>query len=130
MAWAQRGGRSYYYRSVREGGRVKTEYVGGGEVATLLAELDAIKRAERAEEAEERRAEEERNAEEERLLTEFCDLAEDVARVALMVSGYRRHKRGEWRKKRGSHRQVSEDDPGLAEFSGGNPRTPGPGREG
>jgi hypothetical protein len=130
MAWAQRGGRSYYYRSVREGGRVKTEYVGAGEGATLLAELDALTRAERAEEAEERRAEKERYAEEERLLTEFCDLAEDVARAAMMVSGYRRHKRGEWRKKRGHPRKASEDGSDFALFSGGDPRTPESGREG
>src|SRR3954470_22471141 len=105
MAWAQRGGRSYYYRSVREGDRVKTEYVGAGEGATLLAELDALTRAERMEAAEEQRAERVRYAEQERLLKEFCNLAEDVARVAMMVSGYRRHKRGEWRKKRGSSRR-------------------------
>ncbi len=44
MAWESRGNGSYYYRKQRIGGRVVSEYVGQGEVAGLVAQLDAIER--------------------------------------------------------------------------------------
>jgi hypothetical protein len=31
---------------------------------------------------------------------ELCDAAEVIARAVLVASGYRRHNRGEWRKRR------------------------------
>jgi hypothetical protein len=42
MAWEARGGRSYYYyyRSIRDGERVRKEYVGTGEPAEAIAHAD------------------------------------------------------------------------------------------
>ena len=40
MAWERRGSKSYYYRSVREHGRVRKVYVGSGPVARQAAAAD------------------------------------------------------------------------------------------
>lgn len=99
MAWEQRarGGR-YYVRSVRSGGRVGKEYLGGGPVAELAAAWDVERR-------EWREAQRQREAQEAALadavghpVTAFCAAVEVVAREALTVAGYHRPKRGPWRK--------------------------------
>ena len=100
MAWERQG--RYYYRTRKVGGRVVREYVGTGRVAELVAEMDAIEREEREAERAARRAE---RAELEALdapLNQLNDLADLLARAALVAAGFRQHKRGEWRKKRGS----------------------------
>jgi hypothetical protein len=101
MAWKTVNGRPYYYRSKREGGRVVTEYVGTGEVARLLSQLDTIDRDEREAERQAERAERERYDAEDRAVAAWCEDVEAVARAALGAAGYHRHKRGEWRKRRG-----------------------------
>src|SRR3954452_16432005 len=98
MPWKVRNGCRYYYRSIREGGRVRTEYVGAGpraEAAELIDRLEALGR--------EREAEAWR-ADREALDAEDLDQAgrfgavELVVRAALEAAGFRRHKRGEWRR--------------------------------
>lgn len=101
MAWEsrERGG-FYYTRSRKVSGRVEREYVGGGYLGQLAASLDAEERTRR--EAEKAAWKEER-AEMEDLdleVSKLCEGIEDVASAALLVAGYRKHKRGEWRKKR------------------------------
>ncbi len=44
MGWEQRGIQKYYYRKVRESSRVKSIYVGRGELAELTARLEAMQR--------------------------------------------------------------------------------------
>src|ERR1041385_8158915 len=39
MGWEQRGANSYYYKKERDGSRVKSVYVGRGEVAQLISKL-------------------------------------------------------------------------------------------
>ena len=101
MAWEtrERGGR-YYTRSVREGGRVRREYIGTGATAALIAAHDERAREARmlirAAERTERDGVERAAAE----FTEFDTLIESVARLALIAAGYQRHHRGEWRKRR------------------------------
>ena len=98
MDW-DRGG--YYTRSRKVGGCVVREYVGGGVVGALAAQLDDEKRERRRAEADDDkrvRAElAERDAPVAALSAE-CDL---LVSAALLAAGYRRHHRGEWRKKRG-----------------------------
>jgi hypothetical protein len=96
MGWE----RGYYYRVRKVQGRVVREYVGTGRVADLVAQLDALERQER--EAD-RAASWAMRAELDALdapLNELHDLAELVARAALVAAGYRQHKRGEWRRRR------------------------------
>lgn len=98
MGW-ERG--RYYTRSRKVGGRVVREYVGGGMGGVLAAQLDEAERdrlQSEAEDAKRLKAElTDRDGPVEALSAE-CDL---LARAVLLVNGYRRHHRGEWRKKRG-----------------------------
>ena len=70
MAWEERRGSRYYYRSVRVGERVRKEYVGAGEAAELAAPG-----------------------------AELCEMVGVLARAELVVAGYHRHK-GQWRFRR------------------------------
>jgi hypothetical protein len=101
MGWEKRErGGPYYTRTKKVGGRVIREYVGGGILGHIAALQDAQER---------RRQEEEAalwNEERERLealvapVEDLCEAAEILYRAALLSAGYRRHQRGEWRRKR------------------------------
>ena len=47
MAWEQRGEKRYYYRSVRNGKKVKKVYYGSGAEAEAVAEMMEVSRLER-----------------------------------------------------------------------------------
>ena len=99
MSWEQ--GR-YYTRSKRSGGRIVREYIGSGDVAELLAKIDARDAEEREAELARRR---ERRAADEALegeIDEFCLLVEAAAHAELMEAGFHFH-RGRWRKRRKDH---------------------------
>ena len=96
MAWEK--GR-YYTRSRKVNGRVVREYIGGGEAGELAAKLDAIKLEERNRERELWRAEKEEIEAVDNQLTEFCEMADMIARAAMVAAGFHFH-RGEWRRRR------------------------------
>lgn len=102
MAWEERAGRLYYYRSIRRGpgGRVVKEYIGSGPGAELLAAAEGAAREDERRRREAEGAERERLVELDREIGETCGLIEGLARAALVDAGYRQHKRGEWRLKR------------------------------
>jgi len=103
MAWEQRErGGLYYTRSRKVHGRVVREYIGTGPLAELAAEADARERRRREEEAEAWREERERMEALEAPIEELCEAAELLSEAALYAAGYHRHKRGEWRKRRGA----------------------------
>lgn len=102
MAWETRarGGR-YYTRSSRVNGRVTRQYLGGGQLAGLIArwdELDRQKRDEARREAQEAR--QAWNAQE-AAVRALCASVEGVLRHCMELAGYHRHRRGAWRKRRG-----------------------------
>jgi hypothetical protein len=66
MGWKTINGRSYFYKSERDGGRVKTTYFGGGESGLLISLLDAEDREIREAERKQRKAEREKSALEEK----------------------------------------------------------------
>jgi hypothetical protein len=90
----------YYTRSKKVNGRVVREYVGFGRVAELAAELDAIERQQRQAERDALLAKRAELDALETPLNELSDLADLLAHAALLAAGFRRHKRGEWRKRR------------------------------
>ena len=95
----ERGG-PYYTRSRKEGGRVVREYVGGGVLGEIAALRDEYERRTREEEAALEKEERQRLEELVAPVEELCEAAEVLARAALVAAGYRRHNRGEWRKRR------------------------------
>jgi hypothetical protein len=102
VALETRDGRSYYYRSVRDGetGAPRKVYLGAGELARIAHERDLMDRA-----LEEGRRQEQRR-ELERLeclvapVLEVAEAAEVLVRAHLIAGGHHRHK-GEWRLRRG-----------------------------
>lgn len=96
MGWKTVNGHRYYYRSKRDGDRVRTEYVGTGDFAVLCTFLDAEDRAARADE----RAEIAEANDQDREVQEWFDRVERVAEAALFSAGFHRHNRGNWRRRR------------------------------
>lgn len=91
----------YYTRSKKVNGRVIREYIGTGQTAAVIAQIDAQKR-------NERRIRQAILKEEQTLLDgldaelkAFIDLTDLAVQVVLTDAGFHQHHRGEWRKKRG-----------------------------
>jgi hypothetical protein len=97
MAFDRRG---YFYRSKRVGGGVRREYLGRGLAAELAAGIAQLERARREHDRQALRAERAEVEALDRPLRELDRLADLVARAALTAAGYRRHNRGEWRRRR------------------------------
>ena len=99
MGWERRGNCEYYYRKVRRGGCVVSEYVGRGDCAFLTALLDEERREERQEHCKV----EQRVREDARRIDSVLALIDDTLRTlttaALKEAGYHKHK-GQWRKRR------------------------------
>jgi len=97
-------GRPYYTRTRRENGRVIREYIGVGEVGQRAAEEDETRRRQAEADREADRA----LAEEIRSLSELADL---LARAALLAAGYHRPNRGPWKKRRVGKKILAEPTP-------------------
>jgi hypothetical protein len=99
MGWEQRGNNQYYYKKEREGSRVKSVYVGRGDVAHMIAQIQSssslIERYARfmksPQAVEQERAEME--------LDQLTDRIRVITEAALLTSGFHTHKR-QWRKLR------------------------------
>ena len=96
MAWEN--GR-YYTRSRKVNDRVIREYVGSGKVGELAAQLDAMEREQREYEREAWRLEREAIEAFDEAVAKVCQMADIVARAAMVAAGFHRH-RGEWRRRR------------------------------
>ncbi len=96
MGWEQG---KYYTRSRKVNGRVVREYVGGGEVGALVAQFDAIERERRTYERECWRIEKEQIETLDEPVAKVCEMADLVAKAALVAAGFHQH-RGEWRRRR------------------------------
>jgi hypothetical protein len=99
MGWKTINGRRYYYKSERDGGRVKTTYFGARESGLLISLLELEDRAEREAELEARRAEREESDAEDRAVSSWFDDVQAVADAAIVAAGFHKHK-GQWRRKR------------------------------
>jgi hypothetical protein len=94
-----RDGQLYYYRSVRDGEKVRKVYVGAGEVARICSETDILQRSSRRAQRERERAELERLEGLVAPLEEVSEAAK-VLLVAHLVDGGYRTRKGEWRRAR------------------------------
>ena len=79
MGWKTINGRRYYYKSERAGGRVRSTYFGAGESGSLMAEMVALERLERAADREELREQQEEFMAEETVVSEWFDGVQAVA---------------------------------------------------
>ena len=100
MAWKQINGFFYYYISVRQGSRVRSDYFGSGECATLIAQIEGLERIKRKLRRQAVLAERERDDAEDREFDTWFAQVEAIANAAMLVAGYHKHHRGEWRKRR------------------------------
>src|SRR5829696_1002806 len=109
MAWEKRErGGVYYTRSRKVNGQVVREYIGGGVLGELAAQMDAKKRQRREEETAAWREERECLEELAGLVDELCEDVETVARATLLAAGFRQHNRGEWRRRRDQGTSIKE----------------------
>jgi hypothetical protein len=95
----RRDGRLYYYRSVRDGERVRKLYVGSGEFARICSETDILRRTGRRAQRERERAELETLKGLVAPVEEVSDAAKVLVIAHLVDGGHRKHK-GEWRRAR------------------------------
>jgi hypothetical protein len=101
MGWEKRErGGLYYTRSRKVGGRVVREYVGGGILGHLAALQDAQERRRREQEAALWKKERDRLEALVAPIEQLCEVAEILSKAVLLAAGFRRHQRGEWRRKR------------------------------
>ena len=95
----ERGG-LYFTRSRKEGRRVIREYVGGGILGELAAQMDALERERREEQAARWKQEQDELDALEAPVEELSEASDLLVRADLLASGYRQHNRGEWRLRR------------------------------
>lgn len=102
MAWETRNGRKYYYRKVREGGRVRSVYVGSDPAQAWYAQSQLRSRQKHEVQVLSRfLAPRTRLALEQfdREAARACEMIRRVTEVVLQDAGYHWHK-GEWRRNR------------------------------
>jgi hypothetical protein len=99
MGWEQRGNNQYYCRKEREGSRVKSTYVGRGEMAHMIsqfesssADLEELMRAKKSIEADELEKVE-------AVLDRAVELTQLFTEATLLTAGFHTHHR-QWRRKR------------------------------
>lgn len=99
MAWERRGNRSYFYRKERINGRVRSVYVGRGEVAVLIDQCERGRLIERK--FKEHTIEKHRNKVEliDEAINELSEINHSLVDALFLINGFHRHKR-QWRKRR------------------------------
>jgi hypothetical protein len=96
MGWEQRGNNCYYYKKEREGSRVKSIYVGRGEIANMISQFQSgssvvEKLTRQTESAIENHSE--------RAVLLFEKTVQVLTDAALLTAGFHTHHR-QWRLKR------------------------------
>lgn len=99
MTLERRDGQLYYYRSVRNGNKVRKVYVGAGEKARVSHEEDVLRTTGRKARLEREKEYLERLEALAAPVLEVSEAAEILARAHLVAAGYHKHK-GEYRRAR------------------------------
>jgi hypothetical protein len=103
MGWEQRGKNQYFYKKEREGSRVKSVYVGRGEIAQMVAQLQSssplLERFARTMKSPQQVQQEKAEA----ALEQASDLIKLISHAAFLTAGFHTHKR-QWRRMRNADR--------------------------
>jgi hypothetical protein len=95
MGWEQRGAHQYFYRKEREGARVKSVYVGRGEIAQMISQFQSsssvIEKLARHTSLNPQQAEKAELA--------FEQTLQLLIEAALLAAGFHTHHR-QWRRQR------------------------------
>ena len=105
MAWQQRNGRRYYYRSRREGGRVTHDYFVTGPLAWTVAKMDAGERERQQAQAEAEAALRRLYEEADALVGRLIAASKELVEAVLLADGFYRHQRGLWRRRSWAYAQ-------------------------
>lgn len=99
MGWEQRGNNRYYYKKERNGSTVKSVYVGNGEIAHMIAQIQVsspmVERLARLIKSPYQEAQEIAEVQ----IVELDQLIRVITHATLLTAGFHTHKR-QWRKTR------------------------------
>jgi hypothetical protein len=99
MGWEQRGNHSYYYRKERKGSRVKSVYVGRGEIANMISNLQTTSQVFEKAMGMAYPSKLDKLKEQDANIEQRCRLVNAITQASLLASGFHTHKR-QWRKRR------------------------------
>lgn len=99
MAWETRGNNSYFYQKERIGGKVKSVYVGSGEVTVLIDQCEKLRRHEKNIERADKKHRKDLSDKIDEQLNELSELNKCLVDALFLANGFHQHKR-QWRKKR------------------------------
>ena len=105
MAWEERNGRRYYYRKKRIGYRVISVYIGTGDLAELLTEVDSTGRRKRLNQQLTFEAVKAEAKQQESAVNQISDLIQSMLHAALLATGHHTHK-GQWRRFRDGQNRI------------------------
>jgi hypothetical protein len=106
-------GKTYYYRKIRIGDRVKSQYGGAGDDARMFAALEEEKREEVAAERARWKARQAASDAEEQQIVDYARVVERAVVEALRAAGYHRQgRRFRWARVMGKAIQDKTDKPG------------------
>jgi hypothetical protein len=93
------GNNLYYYKKKRVGGKVVSEYQGGGEIVHILQHIEARERVEKETERARVKAEQMSMAEIDKQIDDFSRMVDTLVEAELISLGFHQHKR-QWRRRR------------------------------
>lgn len=99
MAWETRGNGRYFYRKERIGNKVKSVYIGSGELAELIAQCEKGRRIERHIDKHRRQVQIFDAEKLDEQIDEISELNRSLVEALFLLNGFHQHKR-QWRKKR------------------------------
>jgi hypothetical protein len=109
VGWEQRGNHSYYYKKERDGAQVRSVYVGRGDVAHMVSQLQSssslIEKFARNMKSPEQVIWEQAEAS----LEQAMEFIEMMTHAALLAAGFHTHHR-QWRRKRTLAANDANDD--------------------
>jgi hypothetical protein len=103
MGLERRGNNYYFYEKERDGGKVRSRYVGMGETAHLINQLNLLKKDEaefeRRRKSREKQREMQTEAELDVAVEAVREIGELLTDAFFLTNGFHQHKR-QWRRKR------------------------------